>query len=80
MGKDKIEGIIKKAKVEIDFEKCKGCGLCVEYCPKNILGVSKKSNKKGYFPAKVINEENCIGCGNCYVMCSDAAIKIMECK
>ena len=40
-------------KIIIDVERCKGCGLCVIVCPKNCIEISDKSNKKGYFPARV---------------------------
>ncbi|MBU4037944.1 MAG: 4Fe-4S binding protein, partial [Proteobacteria bacterium] len=35
----------------IDLDKCKGCGLCVDVCPKNVLEISTDVNEKGYFPA-----------------------------
>jgi len=80
MGKEKLESKIKKFGVKIDFEKCKGCELCVYYCPKQVLEISKKSNKKGYFPAKTKRnyKEKCIGCGNCYIICPDCAIEVYK--
>ncbi len=69
----------KKFKVKIDPKKCKGCGLCVEVCPKNVLEMSKKSNNQGYFSAQVVNEKNCVGCGNCYMICPEGiCIKIYK--
>ena len=35
----------------IDTDHCKGCGLCVNVCPKNVLEISNEVNVKGYFPA-----------------------------
>ena len=38
------------AKITINKEACKGCGLCVSVCPKQILRVSPTtSNNQGYF-------------------------------
>lgn len=37
----------------IDHERCKGCGLCVEFCPFGHLRVDEKLNLAGYHPAEV---------------------------
>lgn len=60
----------------IDSERCKGCGLCVSVCPKNVLKISDELNKKGYYPAFQARPEDCIFCGTCYLMCPDVAISI----
>lgn len=63
------------AKIIVDENLCKGCGLCVYACPKNIIELAKdKINLKGYHPAELINEEECIGCRACAIMCPDVAI------
>ena len=42
------------AKVTFNTDLCKGCGLCVEACPKHILAIARdKINKKGYSPAEM---------------------------
>jgi 2-oxoglutarate ferredoxin oxidoreductase subunit delta len=64
-------------KVTINEIVCKGCGLCVRACPKNVLALSKtKLNAKGYHPAEVADPENCIGCASCARTCPDVAIHI----
>jgi 2-oxoglutarate ferredoxin oxidoreductase subunit delta len=63
-------------KIKIDAERCKGCGLCVEACPKNVIAISKHSNKNGYFPAEVVNIIDCFGCAFCATICPDVAIEV----
>ena len=62
----------------IDEELCKGCGLCVSVCPKNVLEISSQVNTKGYFPAYQARPEDCIKCAICCTMCPDVAISITE--
>ena len=62
----------------IDADRCKGCGLCVEVCPKDVLEISEKVNAKGYFPAYQARPDDCIFCAICCTMCPDVAITISE--
>ncbi len=65
------------AKLTFEKELCKGCGLCVDACPKHILAVSKtNSNSKGYFVVELLSPESCIGCAFCATMCPDCVIKV----
>ena len=59
----------------IDRERCKGCGLCVEFCPQGVLEISGQSNQKGYFPAEVTGGD-CTGCAICGLMCPDVAVEV----
>ena len=65
--------------VSIIESLCKGCGLCVRACPKNVLALAKnKLNAKGYHPAAVEVPEACIGCASCARTCPDVAIRIVK--
>ncbi len=65
------------ARVIINEEACKGCGLCVPVCPKKILELNKDHiNSKGYRPSHCINMDACIGCASCARMCPDVAIEV----
>ena len=59
--------------VHVRVERCKGCALCVEYCPTRVLDLSAEFNPKGYHYPIVINE-NCISCQACYTICPEFAI------
>lgn len=62
-------------KITVKENVCKGCGLCVQACPKKIIGLAKDHlNAKGYHPAQLLDEEKCIGCAMCATMCPDVAI------
>ena len=65
-------------KVEVDSERCKGCKLCIEFCPKNVLALSPKINKKGYHPAFPLHPERCTGCLACILVCPDVAINVFK--
>jgi len=65
------------AKVTFKTDLCKGCGLCVEACPKHILAISKdKINQKGYYPAVMTDQDSCIACAFCATMCPDCIITV----
>ena len=64
-------------KVTFNVDLCKGCGLCVQACPKKIIALSNDTlNKKGYHPACIIDQEKCIACAMCASMCPDVVIKV----
>ncbi|MGI6097498.1 MAG: 4Fe-4S binding protein [Dethiobacteria bacterium] len=59
-----------KAEVTIKKDWCKGCGICVHYCPKGVLAMSEN------LKAEVKNPEECTGCGNCEIYCPDFAVSL----
>ncbi len=64
------------AKIDINEERCKGCKLCIEACPKKCIITSSVSNSVGYFPAEFIDNGSCTGCAVCRVICPDIAIEV----
>lgn len=64
------------AKVEVNSVKCKGCGLCIDVCPKDILEFSKDVNKMGYNFVVCTSQEDCILCKSCALVCPDVAITL----
>lgn len=69
---DKV--IIPHGRVYIIEDRCKGCGFCIEYCPKHVLVVSDRFNRKGYHPPEVVKAEECVNCNLCETICPDFAI------
>lgn len=66
----------KCVRVTVDRERCKGCGLCVAYCPKGGLVMAEELNASGVHPADFREGVKCTGCGNCTLVCPDCGIRI----
>ncbi|MEA1964097.1 MAG: 4Fe-4S binding protein [Candidatus Aerophobetes bacterium] len=64
--------------IEINEDLCKGCGLCVAFCPKDVLKMSNRLTKRGVHPPEVVSEEDCTLCENCMLYCPDLAIVVGE--
>lgn len=67
---------VPRGKVYILPERCKGCQICVQYCPQQVLQVSQETNSKGYhFPDIVPGKEQaCVHCEFCTFVCPEFAI------
>jgi 2-oxoglutarate ferredoxin oxidoreductase subunit delta len=66
------------AEINLNLERCKGCGLCIGACPIDNLRISGTLNRQGVEPAEVIEPQRCTGCGQCYRICPDMAIEIIR--
>lgn len=56
-----------KKSLTVKKDWCKGCGICVTFCPKDVLEL-----KDGKINIKDIDA--CIQCGQCELRCPDYAI------
>ena len=53
-----------------NLDWCKGCNICVAFCPKQVLEVK---NEK----CVIARPDDCIYCGMCELRCPDNAIFIV---
>ncbi len=58
--------------LKIYTERCKGCGICAAFCPKQILKVSEIEK------IEVLDDASCIKCGQCELRCPDFAINVVK--
>ncbi len=65
-----------KGTIEISSELCKGCELCISFCPKGMISVSDKLNASGYLPAAFNDNGECTGCAICALVCPEVAIEV----
>jgi 2-oxoglutarate ferredoxin oxidoreductase subunit delta len=66
------------AKIKINRNKCKGCLLCISFCPKGSIALDKKLNNKGVKPVKFKEGADCIGCSMCAVICPECCIEVYK--
>lgn len=59
------------AVITINEDWCKGCGICIEFCPKAVLAASGIAGK-----ATVVAADQCIKCMLCVIRCPDFAIDV----
>ena len=65
------------ARIKIRVDRCKGCRLCVDVCPKKCLVMDDGLNVRGVHPAKYDESiAECGACMNCILVCPDVAIEL----
>ena len=70
---------VSTGQVTIDQEACKGCGLCVAVCARQVLHLSSALNQAGYHPAQAVLGDaspGCNACGRCALICPDVCINV----
>ena len=68
--------IVPRGQVYLIPERCKGCEVCVHFCPQDVLCISDERNAKGYRIPRVANgkAEACVNCEFCTLVCPEFAI------
>lgn len=63
-------------RIEIRKQRCKGCALCVTYCPRECIAIGPSINDQGYYFALFEKPDECTGCSICGETCPDVAIEV----
>jgi 4Fe-4S ferredoxin len=69
----------KRYSLNLDKNKCTGCGICMEICPREAIEVTKTPKKEGEEtkpPTVILKEEKCAYCGICQTLCPFGALTI----
>ena len=64
--------------IEVDKDRCKGCEICVDACPEDILELGSAINVKGYHYAVQVDAERCTACRLCAISCPEVAITVFR--
>jgi len=57
--------------INVDHEKCTGCGECVDICPEEVYELQEGKSVP-------VNAEECVGCESCIEVCEQEAITVKE--
>ena len=73
-GRDPVTGFVP---LEIAADRCKGCALCIDVCPKHVLELdSAIINPLGYHPVRLTDAAACTSCAKCARICPDAVYTV----
>lgn len=69
----------KHYSLTLNKNKCKGCGICMQICPKEAIESTrtrKEEGKEAKQPTVSVNEEKCHYCGICVALCPFGALTL----
>jgi 2-oxoglutarate ferredoxin oxidoreductase subunit delta len=61
----------KAVTIQVNEAWCKGCAICVEFCPKKILAMNRRDKPE------VTDIDSCTKCMKCEQLCPDFAIVVL---
>lgn len=59
------------ATVNLQQDRCTGCGRCLEVCPRGVFVMEERK-------ARIVERDNCIECGACAKNCEFDAIGVQS--
>lgn len=67
-------------RIVVDAIVCKGCGYCINFCPKKVIHFGETRNSSGYGNrvAEQIEGADCVACKTCAIVCPDSAITVYK--
>lgn len=72
--------VLPRGLVYVILSRCKECRFCIDFCPRDVLVLSRETNSKGYhYPVVAPDKEDaCIHCEFCSLVCPEYAIYTVE--
>ena len=64
--------------IEINDDLCKGCEICIAFCPLKVFANSDKLNRRGYSVPVILDEAACSACRLCELLCPEFAIIVQK--
>jgi ferredoxin len=64
-----IEYLKNVVTLQLDEEKCNGCGMCVQVCPHEVFTIR-------HHKSKILNRDRCMECGACAKNCAVGALSV----
>ena len=61
----------------LQYDRCKGCELCINICPKNVLEKSTTLNRNVQYPPTMKADAQCTLCRMCEYVCPDFSIYVV---
>ena len=55
----------------LERDWCKGCGICVAFCPKKVLELDENGK------VRAVRPEDCLACRLCEFRCPDLALRVI---
>lgn len=64
-----LEYLRNVATLQLNEDKCNGCGMCIKVCPHEVFALSERKSK-------ISNIDRCMECGACAKNCSVGALRV----
>ena len=67
--------VLSKGTLVIDVDACKGCDLCIDACPADVLVMTTDTvNARGYRYPRLL--PGCVACKACSAICPDFVFQV----